>query len=438
MQVSTRLRSTFGDMFASLHHRNFRLFWTGQLVSVTGNWMNEVAQGWLVLELTDSPVLLGTVGALRWLPVLLLTTFMGAVADRYPKHRLLKATQTVLMLLALTLGVLTTTGAVRIWHVMAIAVLTGLVNSLDNPVRQSFYVDLVGKRDLPNAIALNSSVFNAARVVGPSLAGFIIELWGIGPAFLANGLSYLAVLAGLWMMRDLPEATPRPRRRLMQDVGEGLAYLRATPEVSWAIGLLGAVGIFGINWGIVLPVLARSELRVGAQGLGLLYTSLGVGALAGGLALAAARGAPRGVATVAAYAAAFAALEAAAGASPSFALDLVLLAFCGYAMIRFTAGCNAFVQTLVPDDLRSRVMAVYFLVFGGSSPFGNELLGGLSDAVGARAAMVIGGGASLAFAAYVWRKDPRRGKGGPEPAGRPRAAGAAHEETKPARGARTA
>ncbi|MBX6350103.1 MAG: MFS transporter [Clostridia bacterium] len=396
-----RPRAALGDIFASLRHRNFRLFWTGQLVSVTGNWMNQVAQGWLVLELTDSPVMLGTVGALRWLPVLLLTTFMGAFADRYPKQAILKWTQGLLMALALALGLLTLAGWVRIWHVMLISLLTGVVNSLDNPTRQSFYVELVGKDDLPNAIALNSSVFNGARVIGPAVAGFVIELFGTGPAFILNGVSYLAVLAGLALMRDLPPAAPRPRRRLLEDVGEGLRYIRTTRDVFWAIALLGVVGVFAINWNVVLPVLAKGALEVGAQGLGFLYTALGVGALAGGLALAAARRAPGGVAEVAGYAALFSVLTGAAGAVPSYLLDLVLLALAGYAMIRFTAGCNSFVQSLVPDELRSRVMAVYFLVFGGSTPFGAELLGALAEWFGARWAMVLGSLVALAFSGFV-------------------------------------
>lgn len=398
-----RPRLSLGDIFASLRHRNFRLFWTGQLVSVTGNWMNEVAQGWLVLELTDSAVMLGTVVALRWVPVLGLTTFMGALADRYPKQLILRWTQTILMVLALVLGVLTVTGWVRVWHVMVISFLTGVVNSLDNPTRQSFYVELVGKEDLPNAIALNSSVFNGARVIGPSIAGFVIDVWGSGPAFILNGISYLAVIVGLWLMRDLPPPVARPRRRLLQDVGEGLRYIRATRDVYWAIALLGTVSIFAINWNVVLPVLAKGDLGVGAQGLGFLYTALGTGALAGGLALAAARRAPEGVAGVAAYAVAFSALVCAVGAVPSYSLDLLLLLGAGYAMIRFTAGCNAFVQTLVPDALRSRVMAVYFLVFGGSSPFGNELVGALTQWFGVRWAMLAAGLVSLAFALYVLR-----------------------------------
>lgn len=392
-------------MFASLGHRNFRLFWTGQLISVTGNWMNQVAQGWLVLELTDSPLTLGTVGALQWLPVLVLTPFMGALADRYPKRRVLQFTQTALLLLAAGLGTLTITGAVRVWHVMAIATLTGIVNSLDNPARQSFYVDMVGKRDLANAIALNSSVFNAARVVGPSLGGFLIAAWGVGPAFLLNALSYVAVLVGLRLMTDLPHQALREPRSLLPDVAEGLAYLRSTPAVSWPIALVGVVSLFGINWGIVLPVLAKSVLHVGPEGLGLLYTALGVGALFGGLSLAATSRRALGVAGVSLHAAAFAALEVFVAAVPSFLVDLLLLALCGYAMIRFTAGSNTLIQTHVPDALRARVMAVYFLVFGGSSPFGNELTGAISGGWGARAAMAVGGALAGLFAGYVWWRD---------------------------------
>lgn len=426
--MNAHVRQSLAEMFVSLRHRNFRLFWTGQLISVSGNWMNQVAQGWLVLQLTNSPVTLGTVGALQWLPVLLFTTFMGALADRYPKRLVLQVTQTALLLLAATLGLLTITGYVRVWHVMVIATLTGIVNSLDNPTRQSFYVDLVGKRDLANAIALNSSVFNAARVVGPSLGGFLIAAWGVGPAFLLNAASYLAVLAGLRLMRDLPETAPRGRRNLLPEVAEGLTYLRATPGVFWPIALVGVVSLFGLNWNIVLPVLAKSVLHVGPDGLGLLYTALGLGALSGGLAMAALSRRGVGMADVSLHAVAFTALEVAVAAVPSFPVDLGLLALCGYAMIRFTAGCNALVQTRVPDDLRGRVMSVYFLVFGGSSPFGNEFTGAVSGGFGVRDAMALGGSLAGLFAVSVWWRD-RTGRLHPAPESQE---GAAVTDTSPA------
>ncbi|MBE3590542.1 MAG: MFS transporter [Firmicutes bacterium] len=402
------VRRVAGEMFASLRHRNYRLFWTGQLISVTGNWMNQVAQGWLVLELSNSSVVLGTVGALQWLPVLFLTAFAGAVADRYPKRRVLLCTQTALLLLAAVLGTLTVTGHVRIWHVMAVATLTGVVNAFDNPTRQSFIVELVGKQDLANAIALNSSLFNAARVVGPSLGGFVIGALGVGTAFLLNALSYVAVLVGLALMTPTLEP-PRPaRRRLLAEVGEGLAYLRATPSVSWPIVLLGVVSLFAINWNILLPLLAKQVLHVGPEGLGLLYTALGLGALVGALALAANAHHAIRFESVAAYATAFSATQLLVGFVPLFYVDLALLAVAGYTMIRFTASSNSLVQSLVPDGLRARVMSVYFLVFGGSSPFGNEFAGAVAAGWGPRAAFAAGAVLAGTFAAYVWLRETRR------------------------------
>lgn len=402
------VRRVAGEMFASLRHRNFRLFWTGQLISVTGNWMNQVAQGWLVLELSNSSVVLGTVGALQWLPVLLLSAFAGAIADRYPKRRVLMWTQSALLVLAAALGTLTVTGHVRIWHVMVVAALTGVINALDNPTRQSFIVELVGKQDLANAIALNSSLFNAARVVGPSLGGFVIGAFGVGVAFLLNAASYVAVLVGLALMSVMAE-TPKPaRRRLLAEVGEGLAYLRATPSVSWPIILLGVVSLFAINWNILLPLLAKHVLRIGPEGLGLLYTALGLGALVGALALAANSHRPIGFANVASYAVAFSATQLLVGLAPNFYVDLVLLACAGYTMIRFTASSNSLVQSLVPDGLRARVMSVYFLVFGGSSPFGNEFAGAVAAGWGPQAAFVAGAVLAGAFAAYVWLREARR------------------------------
>lgn len=400
-----QVREALADTFRSLRHRNFRYYWLGQLPAATGRWMYQVAQGWLVLQLDNSALVLGTVGALQWLPVLLLTVVSGAIAERYPKRSVLLVTQSLLMTWTALLGILTVTGLVKVWHVMVIAFLTGLVNAFDQPTRQSFVVELVGRDDLPNGIALNSSLFNTARVVGPSLGGFIIKEVGIGPTFLIDAAAYLPFIAGLLVMRDLP--LPRSDgRRVGEQVVEGLRYIRTTPDIFWPIALVGVVSLFSINWNVLLPLMAKNVLKLGADGLGLLYGALGIGSLAGSLHMARDHR-PFTTSRVALYALLFTVFEALAAAPSRVEYVMVLLAAAGYYSIRFTSGSNALVQINVPDHLRLRVMSVYYLVFGGSSPFGNELVGAMAHVAGPRGALLLSSLIGGAFALWVLGRDRR-------------------------------
>jgi len=391
----------------ALEHRDFRVFWAGQLVSLVGTWMQSVAQAWLVLQLTGSPFRLGVVSTLQFLPILLFSLVTGAVADRFPKRRLLLGTQTALGLQALTLSLLVFTGQVRYWHVAALAFLYGCVNVLDIPTRQSFVVELVGRGDLVNAIALNSAAFNTARIVGPAAAGLLIGRFGVAPAFLLNGLSFLVVLGALLLVRA--EGLPRRRRpgTVLAEVGEGVRYALATPRVAMVLGLVLTVSVCVFNFNVYVPLLARNVLDAGAEGFGFLMTSVGFGAVAGALALAAfGTGRPRLTAIVTAAVIACTGLLGLSQVD-RFGSAVPLLFVTGFGAIIFMASCNTTLQLGAPDDLRGRIMGLYALMFGGSTPIGSFLIGVLAELAGVRAALLAAGGTGLAVLGVLgvwWRR----------------------------------
>src|SRR5216683_4777418 len=270
----------------ALGHRDFRLFWCGQLVSLIGTWMQSVGQAWLVLELTNSPFRLGVIGALQFGPILLFSFLSGAISDRVRKRRLLLGTQAALMLQAFTLAALVGSGHVQFWHVAVLAALYGLATTLDMPSRQSFIAHLVPRGDLMNAIALNSAVFNGARVVGPAVAGLLVARYGVGIAFLLNGLSFVAVIAALLAIRTEGEPRPRSGDTLGQEILQGIRYAWETPLIALILSLLFVMSLFVINFSVLVPLIAREVLHEGAHGFGLLMASLGIGAVAGAVALA--------------------------------------------------------------------------------------------------------------------------------------------------------
>ncbi|MDQ6644928.1 MAG: MFS transporter, partial [Chloroflexota bacterium] len=279
--------------FLALRHHNFRLFWFGQMISLMGTWMQTIGQAWLVLELTHSALLLGLVGALQFLPVMLLSLFGGVLADRLPKRKVLLFTQSFAMLQASVLWILVATGEVRLWHVLVLATLLGLTNSIDMPTRQAFVVEMVGREDLPNAIALNSSLFNMARIVGPGIGGLIIAWAGVAPLFLLNAISFIPVLIGMALidLRGLYAHSKRvevkaPKQSTMQSLREGLVYVARTPSVLLIIVVIGIVSLFGINFNVVLPLFATSVLHTGAEGFGFISSAFGLGSLFSALWLA--------------------------------------------------------------------------------------------------------------------------------------------------------
>ncbi|HEV8675377.1 MAG TPA: MFS transporter [Methylomirabilota bacterium] len=395
---------TFPPGLRALDHADFRRFWSGQLVSLIGTWMQSVAQSWLVLQLTDSPLRLGLIGTFQFAPILLFAVAAGAVADRLPKRRLILATQSALAAQAFTLAALVGTGTVRYWHVAILALLMGIANTLDMPARQSFIVEMVGKEDLVNAVALNSAAFNAARIVGPAAAGLLIAGAGIGPAFFLNGLSFLVVIVAL--LRTPTEGWPRPRQgtTLFEEMLEGLRYARRTPVTAVVLVLVLVVSLCAFNFSVLVPLLARDVLHEGPDGFGFLMAVLGLGAVIGALSLALFGSRPLGLAGIEATGAVACAATLALAGARHFWLAVPLLAIVGYASIVFMTSCNTTLQLTAPDELRGRVMSLYTFAFGGVFPLGSFLTGAIAEAFGVPAAFAAGGGAGLALvmAIVVW------------------------------------
>ena len=396
--------------FVALRHRNFRLFWFGQLISLIGTWMQSIGQAWLVLELTHSAWLLGVVGALQFLPIMLLSLFGGVLADRLPKRRVLLFTQSFAMLQAMVLWILVASGHIQVWEVLVLASLLGLTNSFDMPTRQAFVVEMVGREDLPNAIALNSSVFNMARVVGPGLGGLIIAFLGISPLFLLNAISFVPVIIGLALIRmnELHALAKRSttsaetsKQSTLQSLREGLSYVVHTPSVLLIIAVIGVISLFGINFNVILPLFATEVLHSGALGFGFLSAAFGLGSLCSALWLAWGNRRPS-VQYLLIAAFAFCVLEIFFALSHLYVLSLILVAAVGFTMIAFSANSNTALQTVTPDHLRGRVMSVYMVVFAGSVPLGNLFTGGLAHVYGASIALLVGASLSLIAAIVGW------------------------------------
>lgn len=390
--------------FGALTHRNFRLFLFGQTVSLTGTWMQSIAQGWLVLLLTNSPFYVGLVSALGSLGVLLFTLYAGVIADRTDKRRTVVITQTLLMLQAFALAGLVWSGHVTTGSVMVLAAFLGVVSAFDIPTRQAFLVEMVGKDDLMNAIALNTSVFNLTRVLGPVIAGFLIGAKGVAICFFLNGVSYLAVIASLLAMR-LPPWTPAAvAGSTWQGFREVLTYLRADRRALTLVALTAVISIFGFPYLVLMPVFARDVLRVGAAGYGILSAAVGIGAVAGALAVAVFSARIRKGRTLIAGGSLFGSLLGMFALSRSFTVALALLVLVGAAMIVNNALTNTLLQTQVPDHLRGRVMGFYSFMFVGMAPVGAFQAGVVAERFGAAAAVGIGGLVSaLAMLVAAWR-----------------------------------
>jgi MFS family permease len=377
-------------MFRSLRVRNYRLYASGQLVSLTGTWMQRVAQDWLVLELTNSGTALGVVTALQFGPSLLLGLWGGVLADRSDKRRLLLATQSGLAVVALVLGLLDIAGVVQYWHVLLLATILGLITAIDTPVRQSFVVEMVGRRDLTNAVAINSTIFNSGRIVGPALAGVLITAVGTGWAFVANAVSSVAVLAGLLMMRTAELFPSPPVARARGQLREGLRYVRQRSDLVQTMVLIFMFGTFGLNFAITCALMAKQVFHRGASGYGLLSTSLAVGAFCGAV-LATRRTERPSALFLLGMAGLFSVAEIAAGVMPTYLLTAVLLVPTGLAMLSVTTAANAHVQLGVAPTMRGRVMALYLVCFMGGTPLGAPIVGWLSSLAGPRWGLIGGG-----------------------------------------------
>jgi MFS family permease len=395
-------------VFTSLCQRNFRLFWFGQMVSLMGSGMQTIGQAWLVLELTHSAWQLGLVGALQALPVLLFSLFGGVFADRWPKRRVLLVTQSAAMIQALLLWVLIATGTIQLWHLYVLAMLLGLTNSLGRPTSQAFVVEMVGREDLPNAIALNSSLSTLARIVGPGLGGVIIAASGVTMLFLLNALSFLPVIVGLALIKShelhaqaLQPGSVGERQNTWQSLREGVDYVWRTPAVLLVILVVGLVLLFGSNFNVVLPLFATDVLHVGATGFGFLSAAIGVGALLSALWLAWSNQKPA-IRRVLIGMLVFGVLEAVFAVSHIYLLSLVLIASVGFTEEAFAMQAMTTLQTVAPDHLRGRVMSVCVLFFDGSLPLGYLLMGWLSSLCGAPIALLSGALLSLVVAGAGW------------------------------------
>jgi len=380
---------TWRDIFAALKHRNFRLFTLGQLVSLTGTWMQTTAQGWLVYQLTGSKVLLGTVAAVGSLPMLL-SVWGGSLADRHSKRTVVCITQTGMMVLAFVFAALVWSGHIRPWHILVLAALGGVAMAFDMPARQAFMVEMTSREDLMNAVSLNSSIFNGARIVGPAVAGVVMARVGMGMCFLLNGLSFLAVIAGLLMMRlprFVPPAQPASTGR---HVLEGFAYVAKRRRIRLLLLLFAVVGIFGWSYSVLLPAYASDILHVGEGGYGGLLSANGLGALLGALTVATfgTRVRPRLMILGGLWL--FSAMLLLLAVVRWYPLVLACLALGGWGMLLYYSTTNTLVQTSVSDDMRGRVMGIWALVFGGMMPVGGLESGLLSQAVGVPWTVAIG------------------------------------------------
>ena len=407
------VRAVATTTFRSLRVRNFRLFWIGQMISVSGTWMQTVAQNWLVLSLTESGVALGVTVALQFLPMLLFGMWGGLIADRFDKRRILFVTQMIPLVLALVMFVLVATGAVALWMIYVMAFLLGLVFMVDMPTRQSFVVEMVGPGELPNAVGLNSAMFNTGRVVGPAVAGVLIATVGIASTFLLNAASYLAVLLALAAMRPA-ELFPQTRAdRAPGAIRAGLRYVWTTPVLRSTLLLVAVVGTFGMNFTVILPLLARYTFEGGAPLYGVLTSLMSLGSLIGALTAAGRVGPTRRM--LIGSGAAFGFLTLVSAVAPTPLLVGTALVAVGVAIMLFLATANTTLQLTTDPAMRGRVMALYGLVFLGSTPLGGPFLGWVSGRWGGRWGLAISGAVSLAAAVIAAVPAMARRRRGEEP-----------------------
>jgi MFS family permease len=389
--VPTESASRVPAVFRAFKHRNFQLFFSGQIISLTGTWMQSVAQSWLVYRLTGSVALLGLIGFAGQFPVFLLTSFGGAIADKYDRRRILITTQACSMILAGILAALTLTGNIEVWHLFVLASFGGVINAFDIPTRQSFVVDMVGKEDLLNAIALNSSMFNGARIVGPAIAGILVSAVGEAWCFLGNAVSYIAVITGLLLMRVAHRQNAASEGSAIEKIKEGFSYVAKTAPVRALLLLLGLVSLMGMPYAVLMPIFAEEILHGGVRGLGILMGASGSGALIAALLLASRKSIQGLGRWVAMSSGSFGLFLILFSFSRSFWLSAAALVPVGFSMMLQMSSSNTLVQSMVPDELRGRVMAVYSMMFMGMAPLGALMAGSLAGILGAPLTVALGG-----------------------------------------------
>lgn len=398
------------DTFRALRHRNFRLFWFGQLISLVGTWMQWTAQGWMVQELAmrefnthNASFYLGLISTLQTLPVMFFTLFAGVIADRRSKLKILVATQSLLMVFVLSLAYLTTTEWLRIWHVAVYALLMGTVFAFDMPTRQSFVKEMVGKEDLLNAIALNSTIFNTARILGPAVAGFLMTLprVGISGVFLINGLSYIAVITGLLFIRQSKVQRIESNHSVLEHLREGLKYVQKTRELRLLMTIMGIYSIFGFSYAVLMPVMAKTVIKLEESGYGLLMSVAGIGALSSALILASsAKRIKKGWAIIVGGLVYSLGLIGFA-LSSSFWQAACMLVLIGSGLVISSSSINSLIQELVPDQLRGRVVGIWSFIFAGMGPIGAMFVGVVANQFSPQLALISCGAISLAFVTFL-------------------------------------
>jgi MFS family permease len=396
-QIASSIKQFGSDTFSSLKIRNYRLYYIGQIISTSGTFMQSIAQAWLVLKLTNSSTALGLVTALQYLPILFLGPYGGVIADRFPKQKILYLTQSGAGILALVLGVLVATGQVTLWMVYILAACLGLINTLDNPTRQSFVVEMVGEDELKNAVTLYSSLVNLSRVIGPAIAGALIALVGLAPCFIINGISYAAVVVMLWRMRagELHASPPLPRAR--GQLRDGFRYVTSTPVLRNTLVMLAIIGTLTYEFQVSLPVIAEFTFHGDASSYAFLTAAMGVGAVFGGIFIAGQKKVLPSRLVSGAFL--FGVTVLGAAFMPSLALAGFVLVLVGVCSIYFTSLGNSILQLESTPQMRGRVMAFWSIAFLGSTTIGGPLVGWFAEAAGPRWGLALGGIAALVAAA---------------------------------------
>jgi MFS family permease len=396
----------FAALFRSLKHRNFQLFLSGQIVSLVGTWMQTVAEAWLIYRLTGSSVLLGVLGLVSQIPIFILSPLAGIVVDRWPRRPVIIATQVSSLVLAFTLAALTLTGQIRVWEIICLATLLGTVNAFDVPARQSFLIEMVGREDLLNAIALNSSMFNGARVAGPAIAGLLVAWIGEGWCFFLNGVSYFAVIAGLLMMRVGKSRAVHDGVSPIEKLREGLRFARHTKPIRAILLLVALVSFMALPFNVLMPIFADRILGGGPSAYGTLMGAVGLGAMFGALLLAM-RQQLRGLGIVLSYAAGGLGISLMIfSASRWYWVSLASLTLAGFAMMTAFTASNTLIQAMVPEQLRGRLMSLYAMMFLGMAPMGSLVAGAMAARIGAPVTVALGGFVSLVGAIVFRRKWP--------------------------------
>ncbi|MEW6108324.1 MAG: MFS transporter [Nitrospirota bacterium] len=378
------------ERFSALYYRDFRLFWAGQIISLSGTWMQSVAQGWLVYSLTKSPLYLGMVAAAASLPILLFTLIGGVIADRFPKRNLLLITQGLSILPAIMLGILTSLGMITVWQVALLAAFLGTINAVDIPTRQSFLIEMVGKGNIVNAIALNSAAFHGARMIGPVIAGMLITYLGIPACFFINALSFIAVIIALSKMKIKGE-TKVSSEGVAKDLMKGIDFIKGNREIIRVVTLIAVFSLIGIPYITLLPVFAAEVFHEGAKGFGFLIGASGIGALIAAVGIAAKGNIENKTKFMSVAGLCFSLSLFAFSLSKIFWLSLVVIMFAGWGMVSYLASANSYIQVSVPDELRGRVMSVYSFVFLGTVPIGNSIIGVSADIMGTTNAVTAAG-----------------------------------------------